>query len=120
MSEWKCDRCGNITDSFNVVFDRLGELPTDGEYVNTCPSCGNDKFTEVERCPGCGEWTNIDDLYYDKACGECVNDVKYKFEEFFKKLKPWEQDALDSLVTENASDRKSLFDIVNEGSKKNG
>lgn len=95
MSEWKCDRCGNVTDSFNVVFDRLGELSTDGEYVNTCPSCGNDEFTEVERCPGCGEWTDIQYLEWDKACKNCLNLAKKHFAELFKKLEPWEQDVLN-------------------------
>ena len=117
---WKCDKCGNVTDNdFEELFDAVGELKTDGEYIKTCPKCGGEDFTEAERCPGCGRWTDADALYYDKACPSCVNGVKGKFEAFFRKLNLWEQNALDYAVTENAADRKSLFDIIYEGERKN-
>lgn len=97
---WKCDSCGEILDDFEFkkIYSQVGELYSDGEIEYECPTCGGDEFTEVERCKGCGEYISLEQAEYDKACPNCVENVKKQFAEFFGKLAPWKQDVLEELA----------------------
>lgn len=94
-----CNECGAVFDEPKGVFNKVGELPTDGHYESVCPECGGDDIEDAERCHGCDEYKAKSTLN-DGFCNECGAEVEKKAREFWTGLTEAEQEYLRDRICE--------------------
>lgn len=78
-----CRNCGEVlTDNF---FEDEYEV-IEGVYAHPasdrCPCCGDDDLVEAEKCSGCGDWHEPDEIY-GGLCWSCV-EAAMEADRFFR------------------------------------
>ena len=74
---YECETCGNLFDE-----SEMGSFwDQDRGFVNCCANCGSEEFHLTDRCNGCGEWRDVEDMT-EGFCNDCKTEILKRLTNF--------------------------------------